>query len=143
MDYVQSTLTDGQQLAEIRAAAMKPSLEALGRFDENRVRTRFLETFELSETFKIVSNDEVLGFYVLRDREDHLFLDHLYVEPKHQNKKIGKIAVDKVKDDAERKRLPVRLGALRGSKSNNFYIKNGFVKTHENEFDIYYEYTSN
>lgn len=141
MEYIKSTISDGNQLAEIRASAMKPSLEFLGRFDENRVRTRFLETFVSDETFKIVSNNEVLGFYVVRVKGDHIFLDHLYIEPKHQNKKIGKSVVDKVKLDAAQSRLPIRLGALRGSKSNDFYMKNGFVKTHEDEFDVYYEYS--
>lgn len=143
MKYVKSTQSDGNKLAEIRAAAMKPSLEALGRFDEERVRSRFLESFVPDETFKIVSDDEILGFFVVRDKGDHVFLDHLYVEPRFQNMKIGKDVVNLVKKDATQRDLPVRLGALRGSKSNDFYKQNGFVKTHEDEFDIYYEYRSN
>ncbi|MEP0074002.1 MAG: hypothetical protein ABJE79_14995 [Marinomonas sp.] len=55
-------------MAEIRAAAMKPSLEALGRFDERRVRDRFLESFTPDETFQIVSDDEILGFFVVRNK---------------------------------------------------------------------------
>lgn len=142
MKYVKTTQSDGNRLAEIRAVAMKPSLEALGRFDEERVRSRFLESFVPDETIKIVSDVEILGFFVVRDKGDHLFLDHLYVEPRFQNMKIGKNVVDLVKKDATQRDLPVRLGALRGSKSNDFYKQNGFVKTHEDEFDIYYEYRS-
>ena len=143
MEYLQSTYFDSHELAEIRAAAMKPSLEALGRFDENRVRSRFLDSFVPNDTFKIVSNSQVLGFFVVREKEDHIYLDHLYVEPGHQNKNIGKMVIDMIKVDALGKKLPVRLGALRGSKSNAFYVKNGFQKTHEDEFDVYYEYQSN
>ncbi|MEP3350875.1 MAG: GNAT family N-acetyltransferase [Marinomonas sp.] len=143
MKYIKSIQSDGNRLAEIRAAAMKSSLEALGRFDEQRVRDRFLESFTPDETFKIVSGDEILGFFVVRNKGDHVLLDHLYIEPRFQNMKIGKDVVDLVKKDATQRDLPVRLGALRGSKSNDFYKKNGFVKTHEGEFDIYYEYCSN
>lgn len=140
MKYVQSALQDGSVLADIRAAAMKPSLEALGRFDNERVRNRFLDSFVPSETFKIVVNEQVVGFYVVRDKSDHIYLDHLYISPQFQNKSLGKGVVEWVKQDAIRRELPLRLGALRGSKSNDFYLKNGFAKTHEDEFDIYYEY---
>jgi len=119
---------------------MKPSLEALGRYDEYRVRHRFLETFSPEETVKLLSGGELLGFYVVREKVDHLYLDHLYIAPDYQNKKLGKAVIDKLVVEAQNRGVPIRLGALRGSKSNDFYLQNGFVKTHEDEFDIYYEY---
>lgn len=140
MQYITATQEDGYKLAEIRAAAMKPSLVALGRFDENRVRSRFLETFTPSDTKKIIDGNELLGFYVIRDKGDHIYLDHLYLAPSHQNKKLGKTIVERIVKEAHQRNLPVRLGALRGSRSNDFYLRNGFVKTHEDEFDIFYEY---
>ena len=143
MEYVMSEEKDGDLLAEIRASAMKPSLEALGRFDEDRVRRRFLETFVPSDTVKLISNDELLGFYVVRNRVDHVYLDHLYVKPEYQSRKIGKTALNKVVSEAHARGLPVRLGALQGSKSNDFYANNGFVYSHEDEYDIYYEHPVN
>ena len=77
MEYIKSTSQDGNELAEIRTSAMKPSLEALGRFDDNRVRSRFLETFNPEDTFKITEANELMGFYVVRFKEDHCYLDHL------------------------------------------------------------------
>lgn len=140
MDYLKAEAKDGAVLAEIRAVAMKPSLEALGRFDEQRVRNRFLETFEPEDTIKLMDGEELLGFYVIRDRDEHRYLDHLYIKPEHQNRKLGKVVLEKVVSEAQRRGLPVRVGALRGSRSNYFYQQSGFVKTHEDEFDIYYEY---
>ena len=139
MEYILAQPEDGQALAEIRARAMKPSLVALGRFDENRVRSRFLETFVPQETVKLILNDELLGFYVIRNRIDHIWLDHLYIKPEHQNKQLGKKALTRVIKLAKEKGLALRLGALKGSRSNRFYQNNGFVQTHEDEFDLYYE----
>ncbi|AZZ95427.1 GNAT family N-acetyltransferase [Hahella sp. KA22] len=119
---------------------MQPSLEAVGRFDENRVRRRFLDAFVPEETFKIIENGELAGFFVLRNKHDHLHLDHLYIHPDYQNRSIGGKVIAKVKSEAANKDLPIRLCALRDSKANNFYRKHGFVKTHEGEFDIYYEF---
>lgn len=131
---------DAQILAEIRALAMKPSLVALGRFDESRVRNRFLETFIPQDTITLTFEGELLGFYVLRTRTDHIWLDHLYIKPEYQNKQLGKKALIRVINLAKEKGLALRLGALRGSLSNRFYQNNGFVQTHEDEFDLYYEY---
>lgn len=119
---------------------MKPSLIALGRYDEKRVRKRFLDGFSPKDTVKILVNDDLAGFYVVRDKGDHLHLDHLYILPQYQSKGIGNTVVNKIKDQADCRGLPIRLGALRGSQSNDFYLQNGFVKTHEDEFDIYYQY---
>jgi GNAT superfamily N-acetyltransferase len=141
MEFLKTEQSDGIDLAELRASAMKSSLVAIGRFDENRVRNRFLETFEPRDTFKVIEKGELLGFYVVREKEDHHFLDHLYIKASHQNRNLGKAIIEKVIADAKANDLPVRLGALRGSRANHFYSKNGFSKTHEDEFDIYYEYS--
>ena len=45
--------SEGRVLAELRVKAMKPSLQNIGRFDEDRVRNRVLETFNALETQKI------------------------------------------------------------------------------------------
>jgi len=141
MDYIESKVTDANELADIRSIVMKPSLVSLGRFEENRVRTRFLDTFVAKDTVKLIEQDELLGFYVLRIRDDHIWLDHLYIKPEHQNKKLGEKVLERVIQQANEQALPIRLGALKGSRSNNFYQKNGFKQTHEDEFDIYYEHT--
>lgn len=120
---------------------MRPSLEALGRYDGSRVRRRFLDSFVPEETVKLVSVGEVIGFYVVRDREDHIYLDHLYIDPKHQNKQLGKGVLERVIAYATSQGKPVKLGALRGSRANEFYLKHGFRKTHEDEFDIYYQFS--
>ena len=139
MEYIKSKDSDANDLADLRAQAMKPSLVALGRFDEDRVRNRFLDTFIPQDTIKLTLEGELIGFYVLRTRTDHIWLDHLYIKPVHQNKQLGKKVLTRVIELAKEKGLVLRLGALKGSRSNGFYQNNGFVQTHEDEFDLYYE----
>lgn len=139
IEYIQAKQQDGNALAELRAIAMKPSLEAAGRFDEARVRNRFLESFDPGDTCKLVDNGEIVGFYVLRDRVDHFYLDHLYIHPEHQSRRLGRAVIERVLKIASERSLSVRLGALKGSPANDFYLKLGFKKIREDEFDIYYE----
>ncbi len=137
--FIPAEPDDGEALAEIRAASMRPSLEALGRFDAQRVRRRFLDSFTPADTFKILYQQVIVGFFVLRDKGDHLYLDHLYIHPDYQNLRSGSMVIRHVANKANRLQLTVRLGTLRGSPANAFYQKHGFVQTHEDEFDIFYE----
>ena len=68
-------------LAAIRVEAMRPSLEAIGRFDPERARNRFLETYNANDTQVVHVGGDLIGFYVVRKRPDHLYLDHLYIRP--------------------------------------------------------------
>jgi GNAT superfamily N-acetyltransferase len=140
LEWKQAELRDGPELAELRVAAMKSSLEAIGRFDPVRARQRFLSSFSPEETVKIESHRKTVGFYVVRNRKDHLWLDHLYIEPSFQGKGAGVAVIDKIKDMASHENLPIRLCALRESPSNDFYISQKFVFQFEEEWDLHYEW---
>lgn len=130
---------DAGDLAELRARAMRPSLEAVGRFDPQRVRARFLETFDPACTWRLVDGEGMrVGVIVVRARDDHLLLDHLYVDPDHQGRGHGAEALAQVQADAARRRLPVRLGALKDSPSNAFYRRHGFAPAGATEWDNHY-----
>ncbi|WP_208994809.1 GNAT family N-acetyltransferase [Pseudovibrio sp. Alg231-02] len=130
---------DADLLANIRVQSMRESLEALGRFDPDRARKRFLNSFVCEDTFKLVSGQQILGFYVLRDRQDYIWLDHLYIHPSAQGGGIGAAVISRIKAHAFSKGKPIRLGALKQSKANAFYQRHGFQHTHSAEFDNYYE----
>ena len=133
---------DVAALAELRVAAMKESLEAVGRFDPNRARERFLSGYNHEKTKKVLLEGELVGFYVLLDKTDHFYLDHLYIHPSFQCKQLGSQLMERIKAFAADAGLSIRLGALKESRSNDFYQSHGFVKTHEEAFDNYYELPS-
>jgi len=142
MNYRICKVEEGEEetLAELRIAAMRPSLEAVGRFDPDRARSRFLDNFHRDATRKIEVGGTLAGFYVLKDNADHLYLDHMYIRPELQGNGLGSMILKDIIVEAQERGLPLRLGALRGSRSNRFYQSHGFVQTHEEEWDIYYEY---
>ena len=140
MDFEACTTGDAHELAELRARAMKPGLQQVGRFDEERVRSRFLDSFVPQDTKKIIIEGVLGGFFVVKHNPDHLYLDHLYVEPGFQRRGVGRAVIDSVLRQSEQLQIPVRLGALRQSSANHFYQSLGFVSTHEDACDIYYEY---
>ena len=135
-----ATAEDAAQLAELRVRAMRPSLEAVGRFDPERARTRLLDSFDPSVTWHILKEGKSVGLLVLREKHDHLLLDHLYVEPASQGQNVGNEVMQYVLSQAKQQGLPVKVGALKGSRSNEFYMRHGFTLESAAEWDNHYSW---
>ena len=129
------------RLAAIRVEAMRPSLEAVGRFDPDRARNRFLETYNADDTQVVHVGGDLIGFYVVRNRPDRLYLDHLYIHPERQGSGLGREIVRSIQCQACDMGQPVRLMALRGSPANDFYVSCGFALERYDELDNFYTWT--
>jgi len=127
--------SDGERLADLRVVAMQESLERIGRFDEDRARARFLSTFSAECTRHIEADGDRVGFVVITRQPDHFALDHLYIDPARQGDGIGSIVLDQLSKDADTAGLAIRVGALKQSDSNRFYLRHGFEFVDEREFD--------
>jgi len=129
---------DFEALLSLRMAAMRESLQRLGRFDPQRARERLSRAFEPAHTRHILQGSERVGFVVVLPRMDHLVLDHLYVAPPAQGQGIGSWVMAQVLDEADRLGLSVRVTALKLSDANRFYQRHGFELQHTSEWDLHY-----
>lgn len=137
--FASATAEDADELAQLRVDAMRPSLEAAGRFDEERARARFLDGFEAAATRMILRDDELIGFFVMRNRPGHILLEHLYVVEAEQDRGVGSGIVGFVKSRARGRKLPVRTSVLTGSRANEFFLRQGFEVVGREEFATLYE----
>lgn len=133
---------DFDALLSLRMAAMRESVQRLGRFDPQRARERLGRAFEPAHTRHILRGGERVGFVVLLPlldaRPPHLVLDHLYIAPQAQRHGVGSWVMAQVLDEVDRRNLPVRVMALRLSDANRFYRRHGFELQHETEWDLHY-----
>lgn len=143
IQYMEANDDDFDVLVELRLNAMRESLERIGRFDRERSIERFRLSFVSADTMKILCDDTLAGFYSVTREADHLHLSHLYVVPDHQSRGIGSLAMEEIVKFSKEAQLPIRLGALKESQSNDFYQRHGFVVTTEDEWDTYYERSPN
>lgn len=139
LNFPQAVPSDAESLAVLRVAAMRESLERIGRFDPQRARDRFLSGFSPSNTRHIELDGQRIGFFVLNPKGDALRLDHLYIHPDHQGLGIGARVLAQVFAEADQQSKLLRVGALKGSDSNRFYRRHGFQLVEESEFDNHYE----
>ncbi|PAJ78822.1 GNAT family N-acetyltransferase [Burkholderia ubonensis] len=138
LTYASTIRDDAETLVQIRIAAMRESLERVGRFDPQRARARFLSSFDPACCRFILADGVTVGFLLVRPADEHLTLEHLYILPAHQGRGIGSAVLASILADADSRALPVKVGALRGSDSNRFYQRHGFMKIDDAQWDIYY-----
>ena len=129
---------DFESLLALRLAAMRESLEKLGRFDPQRARERLSRGYLPAYTRHILNQGELVGFVVLVPRENDWLLDHLYVHPSAQGEGIGAWVLGQVLKEADAQHMPVSVSALKHSDANRFYLRHGFVLQAEGEWDLYY-----
>lgn len=129
---------DFESMLELRMAALRESLERLGRFDLQRGRERLAAQFEPAAMRHIERDGERIGFLTLKPLADGsgLRLEHLYLRPGAQGQGAGAWALDWVKRHGQ----DVSLSALKLSDANRFYLRHGFEVVGESEFDIDYRW---
>lgn len=138
LTYQTAVADDADALASLRAAAMRESLERVGRFDLQRARERFLSNFVPALTQWIVQGTTRVGFYVVERQADGMHLLHLYIHPSHQGQGVGAQVMLGLCAEADAAQQSIDLAALRGSDANRFYQRYRFVAYGESEFDIFY-----
>jgi GNAT superfamily N-acetyltransferase len=129
---------DFEPLLELRIAAMRESLERIGRFAPERARQRFRASFVPEHTRHVLVQGKRVGFVAVTRSSEGLGLEHLYVHPDEQGRGIGSAVLAIVFHEADTLGQPLRVGALRDSVSNRFYQRHGFVLVEEGPWDIYY-----
>ena len=136
--FSEVTAADFDEVAALRIAAMRASLEQIGRFDPERARERLRKSFYPEHSGFVILDGQRIGFYTCRPTNDGCHLDHLYGHPGCQSRGVGSFVIRCLLSQSDTRRMPVRLGALRDSPANRFDQRHGFVRTAEDEWDIYY-----
>jgi GNAT superfamily N-acetyltransferase len=129
---------DFEAMHELRMAAMRESLQQLGRFDPERSRARLAAGFEPAHMHHICRGGERIGFLTLVPEGEALNLKHLYLRPGEHGQGVGAWAMAWIQGQGR----DVVLSALKHSDANRFYLRHGFVQVGEEEFDIQYRWSA-
>lgn len=124
---------DVEWIAELRAIVLRSDLTRLGRYDDARVRQRFRDAFEPTQTRVIVVDDQEVGSVALRDEGGSRWLEHFYIAPSHQGAGVGGRILAMLLDDG----VTHRLNLLRGSPAQALYERHGFVVETQDEVDVF------
>lgn len=129
--------SDVDPIAEIRATAMRPDLERLGRYDEHRVRQRLRDSFAPQYTSVIVASGTFAGSVALRPAEDCFWLEHFYLAPEFQGQGLGSAVLRTLLQQTDTTGFVVRLNVLQGSPARALYERHGFTLESEDPVDVF------
>lgn len=131
---------DFEDLLSLRLRALRESLERLGRFDPERARARFASGFDPRHTRLVHAEAGFVGCVTVRPETCALsWIEHFYIEPEHQGRGFGGRILRCLLAEADAEGRTLRLAVLGESDANRFYQRFGFVETHREAWDIYYE----
>ncbi|MGE8319588.1 MAG: GNAT family N-acetyltransferase [Comamonas sp.] len=136
---------DFESLFALRIAAMRDSLERLGIFNLERARERFLGQFEPQHMQHICVDDgqsaQRAGLLTVAPQADgRLKLQHLYLLPAYQNRRIGDWAIRAVQAQAREAGQTLWLEVLNRSDAIRFYQRHGFVQVGGDPIDLIFEW---
>ncbi|WEK62832.1 MAG: GNAT family N-acetyltransferase [Candidatus Microbacterium colombiense] len=126
---------DAGWIAELRAVVLRPDLERLGRYDEVRVRQRFLDAFDVAHTHVIVVDGADAGSIALRREDDAVWVEHFYLDPAVQGHGIGTGVLARVLTAGAGEAF--RLNVLQGSAARRLYERHGFRLEREDAIDVF------
>ncbi|MFD0341334.1 GNAT family N-acetyltransferase [Streptomyces sp. NPDC127117] len=128
---------DVEALAELRATAMRPDLERLGRYDEHRVRQRLRDGYVPEHTSVVVVDGELAGSVTLRPADDGLRLENFYLSPALHGRGTGTAVLRSLLARADEQGATVRLDVLQGSAARALYERHGFTEERQDPIDVF------
>jgi GNAT superfamily N-acetyltransferase len=132
-----ASTADVEAIAELRAVVMRPDLERLGRFDEQRVRQRLRDSFVPEYARVIEVGGAFAGCVALRPAEDAHWLEHFFVAPHLQGSGVGSGVLRELLERCDRDGLLVRLNVLQGSAARRLYERHGFTTESQDPIDVF------
>jgi GNAT superfamily N-acetyltransferase len=137
--FASASEADFERLLALRVQVMRPHLERLGRYQPERSRARFREAFDPATMRLILVDGVFAGCVTLAIEADHMDLGQFYLMPERQGHGLGSRVLALLLAEADAQGLPVKLHVLKLSPAARLYERNGFLKTGEDEWDVYYE----
>lgn len=84
---------------------------------------------ENEEYYKIICNNEMVGFVGIKNYEKEIYLFRFFVDEKYRNKGIGTIVLEKIIDMAKEQNKDLSLEVIGENIARDLYERLGF-KTH-------------
>ena len=106
--------------------SVKPLLLAIGRWDEERILSRFADGFKLEQIKVLRRAGGDIGWMQVSETEEEMHLDQLHLIDGARNQKIGTHLIRMLQDRARAADKPLALNVIRGNPAKALYERLGF-----------------
>jgi len=124
---------DREWLYNLYQNAMRSCIDATWGWNEEFQSNGFDNNLKPTD-WKIIKNDiERIGGFVLKEGNDHLWLEMIIIKPGYQQEGIGRRILTYIQSIAKEKSLPLRLSIIKANPVRPFYLKLGFSQYDEDD----------
>ena len=121
----------------LKINSIKPYVEEIWGWDEVFQKKTHDANFKVSNTKIIENYGQAVGYLVLKNTVDDIFIENILIENKYQNLGIGKAVMLHIIEIANCERKVIRLQVFKiNIKAQNFYKQHGFEIISETEHHI-------
>jgi GNAT superfamily N-acetyltransferase len=132
---------DFERLLDLRIRVQRVHLERLNRFHPDRARKRFTAAYDPGATRLVSVDGTFAGMVSIFDRGKTLEIGQFYLEPEFQSGGLGGTILGSLLAATDADGRTLILDVIRESPANRFYTRFGFIETHQETYDIYYQRT--
>ena len=121
----------------IKSNSIKPYVEKIWSWNEPYQKEIHEMNFIASDTKIIELDRKEIGYLVLKETNDKIFIENLLIEKEFQNLGIGKEVMEKIVERANSEKKIIHLKVFKiNNKAQKFYKNLGFEKTFEMEHHV-------
>ena len=134
---IQAKASDLEVTYQILCNSLKPYLEKLWDWDEVHQRKIHKRKFKPSKTSLIKFHEQIVGFMVVSEKDQEVYIENLLIDQSFQNLGIGTEVMQRLirKSNSEKKAIRLQVFKI-NTKAQKFYQNLEFEKTSENEFNF-------
>jgi len=123
-----ANLGDSEFAYEVVCRTIRPYAEqTFGLWQESQVRNMLASNIGAGVTKIVVAGFRAAGILSVRELDDHIQLDQIFLLPEYQGNGIGTELVREILLRAKQLKVPVRLRVLRVNPAKRLYERMGFL----------------
>ena len=124
---------DQEWLYRLFRSTMQEHIANAWGWDEQFQKESFNTSLPASNFQILTEFDNKIGGFHLSGKKDHILLDMILVEPNQQRRGHGRYMMDRIKQEANEQKKPIRLSVLKSNPAIEFHKACGYVTT-ESDF---------
>jgi len=99
--------TDLEITYRIKSNSIKPYVEKIWSWNEQFQKKAHEANFIISDTKIIEQNGKEIGYLVMKDKPEEIYIENLLLEKEFQNLGIGKVVMEKIIERANSEKKPI------------------------------------
>lgn len=125
--------SDETWLFQLFKVTMQDYIDAAWGWEELLQKEGFITSLPARNFQVLYSGSDNIGCIYLSEKDDHLVLDMILVEPNWQRQGFGQRLIEWAKSQASEKQLTIKLSVIKTNPAVSFHRNNGFETTAEDE----------